>query len=133
MVYGMSWWNPWTWGRGDSVSAPELPTRSVDPVDGYDPTQVRLDAAPTDPSRDHEVAVSLALQAHNDAAAVLAEYADDSMILGGGSPAVKGKPAVAADIRRARRVSRAGIDKRSRRTGNGRRRCRLSDGVVGRA
>lgn len=36
--------------------------------------------------------------AHNDAAAVLAEYADDSMILGGGSPAVKGKPAVAAAL-----------------------------------
>ncbi len=64
----MSWWNPWTWGRGDSVGADDLPGRATDPIDGYDPTQLRLDGYSTDPARDQEVAVSLAMQAHNDAA-----------------------------------------------------------------
>ncbi len=62
------WWNPWTWGHGDSIRADELPSGATDPVDGYDPTQVRLDAGSIDPARDPDVAVSLALQAHNDAA-----------------------------------------------------------------
>lgn len=69
IVPRMSWWNPWTW-RSNDASSGELPGRTaIDPVDGYDPARAIVDSGPTDPAGDPEVAVALAMQAHNDAAA----------------------------------------------------------------
>jgi hypothetical protein len=38
--------------------------------------------------------------ARGDSAAILADYADDALILGSGAPMVQGKPAIAGSVRR---------------------------------
>lgn len=61
------WWK--FWQRRDAGEAlDEQAVRAVDPFDGYDPTQVRIDTGDSDPSRDGDVRVALAMQAHNDSA-----------------------------------------------------------------
>lgn len=59
------WWKFW---QRDAAAPLALPPGPVDAIDGYDPMRVRLDSPSIDPSEDPDIAVALAMQAHNDAA-----------------------------------------------------------------